>query len=98
MSAVTVPSLCDDMLGRVDTRSHHATKLVPASILRVHCRLHDQDEVALQLPEELVTLLSRGKRRAQWKKKAVEVMALVVFGEILAVGALILASAAFAAR
>lgn len=97
MSALTVPSLCDDMLGRVDTRSHHATTLVPASIVRLHCRMHDQDEVGLHLPEELVKAMNRGKRQAAWKKNAVQVMALVVLGELLAVGALILASAAMAA-
>lgn len=96
MSAVTVPSLCDDMLGRVETHRQHATKVVPASIVRIHCRLHDVDEVGLQLPEELVKSFSRVQHRSAWKKKAGEVLKLMLLGELLAIGALALASVALA--
>jgi hypothetical protein len=97
MSAVTVPSLCDDMLGRVDNRPHHATKVVPASIVRIHCRLHDQDEVGLQLPEELVNAVHRVRTKSQWKTKLRDVALLILVGELLAFGVILLASAAIAA-
>lgn len=97
MSAVTVPSLCDDMLGRVQTHRQHATKVVPASIVRIHCRLHDVDEVGLQLPEELVNAFTRLQQRSAQKQKTREVLRLVFIGELLAIGVLALASAAFAA-
>ena len=97
MSAVTVPSLCDDMLGRVDTRSHHATRVVPASIVRIHCRLHDQDEVGLQLPEELVKAVYRVRSRSQWRTKLRDVALLILVGELLALGVILVAGAAIAA-
>ena len=95
--SVTIPSLCDDMLGRVDNRPQHATKVVPASIVRIHCRLHDQDEVGLQLPEELLNAVYRVRSRSQWKTKLREVALLVLVGELLAIGAIVIATAAIAA-
>jgi hypothetical protein len=97
MSAVTVPSLCDEMLGRVDTRSHDATKVVPVSIVRRRCYLHDQDEMGLQLPEEFVRAVYRVRTRSQWKTKLREVAVLILIGEILALGAIMVAGAAIAA-
>lgn len=96
MSAVTVPSLCEEMLDRVE-RPQHATKVVPASIVRIHCSRHDQDEVGLQLPEELVKAVYRVRQRSQWKTKLREVGILILVGELLAGGAIILATAAIAA-
>jgi len=97
MSGLTVPSLCDEMLGRVDNRPQRATKIVPVSIVRFRCRLHDQDEVGLQLPEELVKAVYRVRSRSQWKTKLRDVALLILVGELLAFGVILIASAAFAA-
>lgn len=97
MSAATVPSLCDHMLGRAYTRPKHATELLPASIERIYCAHHDRDEVGLRISDDVLKAFLRARRTSAWRQKVREVAVLVVFGEILAIGALALAGAALAA-
>jgi hypothetical protein len=63
----------------------------------MHCRFHDQDEVGLQLPEELVNAVYRVRSRSQWKTKLRDVALLILVGEFLAFGVILLAGAAIAA-
>lgn len=97
MSAATVASLCDHMLGRTYARSEHAPDLLPASIVKKYCVHHERDEIGLRVSDDVLTAFIHAKRKSAWRRKTREVAVLVVFGEILAIGALALAGAALAA-
>jgi hypothetical protein len=74
---------------RRERRPHHATELVPVSIERRWCSLHERWEI--------FGYLRRPSHKSWWSRKAREAFALFIIGEIIAIGALILAGGAIAA-
>ena len=91
------PSFCTVQTDADERRPHNATVSVPVSIVRRYCVFHEKYEVGGEIRVDKLERLHHAARKARWSKKWRDVLVIFVLGELIAIGALLLAGSALAA-